>query len=185
VEVGAGLIPAAGGCTETLRRYTNPLGAAGDMEGATRAAFEMIGTAKVSNSGAEAKEMRYLTQADGITMNLDRLLADAKKAALGLATAGYEPFEETEVLVGGKGVKAAMELGVWMMKQGGYASDHDVLIGGKLAHVLAGGDLSAPSMVSVDYMLGLELEAFLSLCGEEKTQQRIESLLKTGRPLRN
>jgi 3-hydroxyacyl-CoA dehydrogenase len=72
-----------------------------------------------------------------------------------------------------------------MMKQGGYASDHDVLIGNKLAHVLAGGDLSAPSMVSPEYMLGLELEAFLSLCGEQKTQQRIESLLKTGRPLRN
>jgi 3-hydroxyacyl-CoA dehydrogenase len=102
-----------------------------------------------------------------------------------LATAGYEPFEETEVLVGGKGVKASMELGVWMMKQGGYASDHDVLIGTRLAHVLAGGELTSPSMVSVDYMLGLELEAFLSLCGEQKTQQRIESLLKTGQPLRN
>ncbi|MDA0206009.1 MAG: 3-hydroxyacyl-CoA dehydrogenase/enoyl-CoA hydratase family protein [Acidobacteria bacterium] len=185
VEVGAGLIPAAGGCTETLRRYTNPLGADGDLEGATRSVYEMIGTAKVSNSGAEAKEMRYLTQADGVTMNLDRLLADAKQAALGLATAGYEPFEETDVLVGGKGVKASMELGVWMMKQGGYASDHDVLIGQRLAHVLAGGELTSPSMVSVDYMLGLEIEAFLSLAGEEKTQQRIESLLKTGRPLRN
>jgi 3-hydroxyacyl-CoA dehydrogenase len=185
VEVGAGVIPAAGGCAETLRRHTNPLGLNGDLESATRAVFETIGTAKVSNSAAEAKEMRYLAESDGVTMNRDRLLADAKKAALGLVAAGYETAEESDVLVGGNGVKASMELGVWMMKQGGYASDHDVLIGKKLAHVLAGGDLSEPAMVSVDYMVGLELEAFLSLSGEEKTQQRIESLLKTGRPLRN
>lgn len=185
VEVGAGLIPAAGGCAETLRRHTNPMGLNGDLESATRVVFETIGTAKVSNSWAEAKQMRYLTESDGVTMNRDRLLADAKKAALGLVAAGYETAEESHVVVGGKAVKASMELGVWMMKQGGYASDHDVLIGNKLAHVLAGGNLSAPSMVSVDYMLALELEAFLSLCGEEKTQQRIESLLKTGRPLRN
>lgn len=185
VEVGAGLIPAAGGCTETLRRYNNPIGVDGNLESATRTVFETIGTAKVSNSAAEAKEMRYLNASDGITMNLDRLLADAKNTALGMVAAGYEPYEETDVVAGGKAVKASMELGVWMMKQGGYASDHDVMIGKKLAHVLAGGDLTSPSMVSVDYMLGLELEAFMSLCGEEKTQQRMESLLKTGRPLRN
>ena len=185
VEVGVGLIPAAGGCTEMLRRATEGLDAKDDVTSQTLAVLEMIGMAKVSNSAAEARQMRLLRPADGVTMNRDRLLGEAKKAAQGLATAGYEPPEESPILVGGRGVRAALELRLWMMRQAEWASDHDVHVGKKLANVLAGGDLSEASLVSEEYLLGLEREAFLSLCGEQKTQQRIEHILKTGKPLRN
>ncbi len=185
VEVGVGLIPAAGGCAETVRRATRHLAPAGDITRASQAVFERIGTAKVANSAAEAREWDYLSDQDGISMNRDRLLADAKAAALALRTAGYESPEDDQILVGGKGVKASLELGAWMMRQAHWASEHDLLIGKKLAHVLAGGDLSLPSYVSREYLFGLEREAFMSLAGEEKTQQRIEHTLKTGQPLRN
>ena len=185
VEVGVGLIPAAGGCAETVRRATEHLDPRGDITRASQAAFERIGTAKVANSAAEAREWDYLSDRDGVTMNRDRLLADAKAAAIAMHTAGYEPPEDAEILVGGRGVKAALELGAWMMRQAQWASDHDLLIAKKLAHVLAGGDLSLPGYVSRDYLLGLEREAFLSLAGEEKTQQRIQHTLETGKPLRN
>ncbi len=185
VEVGVGLIPAAGGCTEVVRRLSAGLDLKSNLEGPAGDAFQMIGTAKVSNSAAEAREMGLLRASDGITMNRDRLLAEAKKVAQALATAGYEPPEETPILVGGRAVRASMELRLWMMRQAMWASDHDAHIGKKLANVLAGGDLTEQAYVSEEYLLGLEREAFLSLCGEQKTQQRIEHLLKTGRPLRN
>ncbi|MBI1354199.1 MAG: 3-hydroxyacyl-CoA dehydrogenase [Acidobacteria bacterium] len=185
VEVGVGLVPAAGGCAEVTRRYTAGLDAKDDVTAHMLSAFEMIGTAKVSNSAAEAREMRLLRASDGVTMNRDRLLAEAKKAAQGLATAGYEPPEETPILVGGRGVRAALELRLWMMRQAEWAGDYDVHVGKKLANVLAGGDLTEPAFVSEEYLLGLEREAFLSLCGEQKTQARIEHILKTGKPLRN
>ena len=185
VEVGVGLIPGAGGCVELLRRHTAGLTPADDTIPATRAAFETIGMAKVSGSATEATERKFLRPTDGVTMNRDRLLADAKQAALGLVAAGYEPVETSEVLVGGKQALAALELGLWMMQQGMYASEYDVEIGKRLAQVLSGGPLTEPTLVSADYLLGLEKEAFLSLCGEERTQQRMGHLLKTGKPLRN
>jgi 3-hydroxyacyl-CoA dehydrogenase len=185
VEVGVGLIPAAGGCTEVVRRLSAGFDLKSNLEGPVGDAFQMIGTAKVSNSAAEAREMGLLRASDGITMNRDRLLAEAKKVALALATAGYEPPEETPILVGGRAVRASLELRLWLMRQAMWASDHDAHIGKKLANVLSGGDLTEQAYVSEEYLLGLEREAFLSLCGEQKTQQRIEHLLKTGRPLRN
>ena len=118
-------------------------------------------------------------------MNRDRLIADAKNTARSLALGGYQPPPKTEILAGGTGTLAALELGLYMMHEAAYISDYDVHVGKKLAQVLAGGRLSQPSLVSEEYMLGLEREAFASLCGEQKSQQRMEHLLKTGRPLRN
>ena len=185
VEVGAGLIPAAGGCTQLLRRYTEGLGMNDNLIPPTRAVFEKIGLAKVSSSAAEAREWRFLRPVDAVTMNRDRLIADAKQAVLNLAAAGYEPSLQGEVLVGGSSVFAALQLDLYLAHEAGYISDYDRHVGRKLAHVLSGGPLSQASLVSEDYLLGLEREAFLSLCGEQKTQQRMEHILKTGKPLRN
>ena len=185
VEVGVGLIPAGGGCKELLRRHTELLSVTDDLVAATRNVFQLIGMAKVSNSAAEARQWRLLRPVDSITMNRDRLIADAKQTALSLAAANYEPAPRPEVLVGGKGVRATLQLGLYLMHEAARISDYDRLVGRKLANVLAGGGLSQPSWVSEEYMLNLEREAFLSLCGEEKTQQRMEHILKTGKPLRN
>ena len=185
VEVGAGLIPAGGGCKELLRRHTELLSVRDDLVAATRKVFQLIGMAKVSSSAAEARQWRLLRPLDSITMNRDRLIADAKQTALSLAGANYGPRPRPEVLVGGKGVRATMQLGLYLMHEAGEISDYDRLVGRKLANVLAGGGLSQASWVSEEYMLNLEREAFLSLCGEEKTQQRMEHILKTGKPLRN
>jgi len=185
VEAGAGLIPAAGGCKELLRRNTAGLTPADDLIAPTRAAFEKIGMAKVANSAAEAREWRFLRPVDGVTMNRERLLADAKKTALALAGADYRPPAATEVLAGGRAALAAMKLDLYLMQEAAYISAHDAHIGRKLAETLSGGDLTQPAFVSEEYLLGLEKEAFLSLCGEEKTQQRMDHLLKTGKPLRN
>ena len=185
VEVGAGLIPAAGGCTQLLRRHTDGLDMNDNLIPPTRTVFEKIGMARVSSSAAEAQQWRFLRSVDAITMNRDRLIADAKQAVLNLAAAGYEPTLRREVLVGGSAVLAALELDIYLAREGGYISDYDRHIGRKLAHVLAGGPLSQASLVSEDYLLDLEREAFLTLCGEEKTQQRMEHILKTGKPLRN
>ena len=185
VEVGAGLIPAAGGCTELLRRHTAGLDPHQDLTPATRAVFERIGMAKVSNSSAEARDWKLLRSGDRITMNRDRLLADARQAAHQLASASYEPRTKTDVLVGGQGVLAALELDLYLMHEARFISEYDRHIGHKLARVLSGGPLSQPSAVSEEYLLGLEKEAFLSLCGEAKTQDRMSHILKTGKPLRN
>lgn len=185
VEVGVGLIPAAGGCTEMMRRATAALDEGDDVTKQTLEVFERIGMAKVASSAAEAKEWNYLRPTDDITMNRDRLLAEAKKAAQALALAGYEVQEPKPILVGGRGVRAALDLRLWTMRQALWASDYDVLVGKRLANVVAGGDLTQVSFVSEEYMLGLEREAFLGLCGEAKTRERIEHLLKTGKPLRN
>ena len=185
VEVGAGLIPAAGGCTELLRRHTASLQAKHDLTPATQAVFEQIGMAKVSNSAEEAREWNLLRPADLITMNRDHLLADARQTAQLLAAAPYQPPPRSEILVGGQGTLAALNLAIYLMHEASYISDYDRHIGSKLATVLAGGPLSQPAWVSEDYLLGLEKEAFLSLCGEEKTQQRMSHILETGKPLRN
>ena len=185
VEVGVGLIPAGGACKELVRRHTERLSVTDDLTPATRAVFQMIGQAKVSGSAAEARQWQLLRPVDSITMNRDRLIADAKQSALSLAAANYEPAPRPQILVGGKGVRATMQLGLYLMHEAAQISDHDRLVGQKLANVLAGGGLSQASFVSEEYMLNLEREAFLSLCGEEKTQQRMEHILKTGKPLRN
>ena len=185
VEVGAGLIPAAGGCFELLRRHTEGRTVTDDLTPATRQVFQIIGMAQVSNSAAEARERRFLQSSDGVTINRDRLLEDALLTALSLSAMGYQPKPAPEVLVGGEGVRAALELDLYLMHEARYISDYDLAIGRKLANVLAGGALTQAAVVSEDYLLGLEKEAFLSLCGEQKTQDRMEHILNTGKPLRN
>jgi 3-hydroxyacyl-CoA dehydrogenase len=174
VEVGVGLIPAGGGCKEMLIRSHD-----------VKKIFEQIGFAKVSGSAAEARQMRYLRDGDGISMNPERLVEDAKQLALSLVP-GYAPGEpRTDIAVSGDEGFALMKLGVWTAHKGGYISDWDAVIGEKLAYVLSGGRLTGTPQVSEQYLLDLEREAFLSLCGNPKTQHRIAHMLKTGKPLRN
>lgn len=174
VECGVGLIPGGGGCKELLARGLD-----------VKKAFELIGFAKASSSAQEAREFGYLREGDGISMNKERLIDDAKTLALSLV-AGHAPgAPRTDVTVTGEDGLALMKLGVWMARQGGYISDYDVVVGEKLAHVLSGGRLTGSQQVSEQYLLDLEREAFLSLCGRPETQARISHMLKTGKPLRN
>jgi 3-hydroxyacyl-CoA dehydrogenase len=174
VETGVGLIPAGGGTKEMLLR-----------SGAQKA-FETIGFAKASTSAPDARRLDYLREVDGITMNRDRCVYDAKQLALARVREGYlPPPKPSAIPVGGDPVRALLDLGVHLAWRGGRISDHDALIGRKLAWVLAGGSLPSASKVSEDHLLDLEREAFLSLCGEPKTLERIQHTLKTGKPLRN
>jgi 3-hydroxyacyl-CoA dehydrogenase len=174
VEVGVGLIPGGGGCKEMLLRL-----------GDSRKVFETIGMAKVSSSGEDARTLGFLRDCDGISMNPNRLIGDAKELALSLKK-DYKPgVPRTDVKVGGESAFAMLKLGAWTMRQGGYISDHDVVVAEKLANVLSGGRLTGEQTVSEQYLLDLEREAFLSLCGNPKTQERIRYMLKTGKPLRN
>ena len=186
VEFGVGLIPGGGGTKEmTLRtaaKYED-----GEPEfNLLRNTYMTISTAKVSTSAAEAFDLGFLRRGDEIVVNSNRVIAQAKAAALDLADAGYtQPMQKTNVKVHGKGALAMFKTGVYAMQQGNYISTHDQLIADKLAYVMCGGDLSAPTEVSEQYLLDLEREAFLSLCGERKTLERIQSILTTGKPLRN
>jgi 3-hydroxyacyl-CoA dehydrogenase len=191
VEAGVGLIPAGGGSKEKLLRAleTGPANARGDelaIFEALKRSFEAIGIAKVSTSAAEARALGYLRASDGITMNCNRLLADAKRTARELADAGYAaPQMRMDISAPGESVLATLKGHVWMMRQAEYISDHDVKVANWAAHVLCGGNVTAGTIVSEQYLLDLEREAFLSLCGEKKTQERIAFTLKTGKPLRN
>ena len=145
-----------------------------------------IATAKVSTSAHEAIDLNYIRKRDRITLHKSRLLADAKEAALLLAEQGYtQPAQRKDIKVLGKGGMALFLAGIYGMRQGHYISDHDQKIAEKIAYVLCGGELSYPQMVSEQYLLDLEREAFLSLSGEKKTLERIQSLLQGGKPLRN
>ena len=172
VEVGVGLIPAAGGCKEMLVRLRDP-----------RKVFELIGMAKVSTSAEDARSLGLLHKADRISMNPERLVCDAKRVALSLGSTHAPGAPLTNIPVSGEAGYAAMKLGAWMMRQGDFISDHDMLIAEKLAHVLSGGRNA--QTVSEQHLLDLEREAFLSLCGMPKTQERIAYMLKNGKPLRN
>ncbi|HLX44503.1 MAG TPA: 3-hydroxyacyl-CoA dehydrogenase/enoyl-CoA hydratase family protein [Bryobacteraceae bacterium] len=174
VEVGVGVIPGAGGCKEMLLRLNDP-----------RRVFELIGMAKVSSSAEEARQLGFLNSSDRVSMNPYRLIGDAKELALSLVH-DYRPgFPRTDIKVGGDSAFAMLKLGAWTMRQGGYISDYDVVVAEKLANVLSGGRLTGEQMVSEQYLLDLEREAFLSLCGNPKTQERMQYMLKTGKPLRN
>jgi 3-hydroxyacyl-CoA dehydrogenase len=185
VEVGVGLIPGGGGTKEMLVRAMHGAPARGDALPFVQSAFETIAFATVSTSAADAQQLRYLREYDGVTMNRERLLADAKALALDRVRAGYQRPQPQPIPVGGEGVKAALKLGVHLAWRAGRISDHDALIGRTLAHVLAGGTLPCATTVSEAQMLDLEREAFLKLCGERKTLERIQYTLKTGKPLRN
>jgi 3-hydroxyacyl-CoA dehydrogenase len=186
VEVGVGLIPAGGGTKEMLLRATGDGPRAADTSGEIQAAFETIGFARVSASGPDARRLGYLRDVDGVSMNRERVIADAKTRALARVAEGYvPPRRRTGIPVGGAGTMAALSLGVHLAWRAGRISAHDALIGRKLAWVLAGGDIPHATTTSEEALLDLEREAFLSLVGEPKTLERIGYTLKTGKVLRN
>ncbi|HBY63272.1 MAG TPA: hypothetical protein DEH78_25905 [Solibacterales bacterium] len=174
VEVGVGLIPAGGGCKELIARLKDP-----------RRVFELIGMAKVSSCAEDARAMGLLDRQAGISMNAERLIEDAKRAALALAREYKPGLPRTDIKVTGESGYAAMRLGAWMMRQAGYITEYDMVIAEKLAHILSGGRLSGEPLVSEQHLLDLEREAFLSLSGDARTHARMEHMLKTGKPLRN
>jgi 3-hydroxyacyl-CoA dehydrogenase len=186
VELGVGVIPAGCGTKEMAKRVAESY-IPGDIElNNLQNAFMNIAMAKVATSAHEAKEMRYLRPQDGITVNRSRLLFDAKNAALQLATQGYMPPQKNpKIKVQGKNALALFKASIHGMLKGGYISEHDAKVANKLAYVISGGDLSYPQLVSEQYLLDLEREAFMSLCGERKTLERIQSVLTKGKPIRN
>jgi 3-hydroxyacyl-CoA dehydrogenase len=148
--------------------------------------FETIATAKVSTSADEARGLGFLSSSDRITMNRERVLSDAKARALELVRAGYEPpVMRTDIPGPGENIFATLKMGVYLMRQADYISDHELKLGTKIAEVLCGGNVTPGTLVSEQYLLDLEREAFKSLCGEKKTQERIQFTLKTGKTLRN
>jgi 3-hydroxyacyl-CoA dehydrogenase len=187
VEVGVGLIPAGAGTKEMVARAAEQMApGATDFLPTIQRAFELIAFAKTSASGADAQRLGYLRPVDSITMNRDRLMADAKARALQRVRDGYQPPPpRTAIPVGGNSVAATLKLGVHLAWRAGRISDHDALIGRKLATIMGGGDVPHPTTVSEQRLLDLEREAFLSLVAERKTQERIQHTLKTGKPLRN
>lgn len=188
VEVGVGLIPAGGGTKEMLLRNIDgiPADSEADLFPSVKRAFETIGLAKVSTSALEARRLGYTRETDSYSMNRDHLIGDAKNAALCLAKGGYcAPRARKNIPVLGEPGIANLVVGLHLMREAGYISEYDALIGRKLAHVLCGGDLSSKTLVSEQYLLDLEREAFLSLLGERKTQERMKHMLETGKPLRN
>jgi 3-hydroxyacyl-CoA dehydrogenase len=189
VEVGVGIIPAGGGTKEMLVRAMDSIPknlADADPFPFVKRAFETIAMAKVATSAEEARSFGFLSSDDSISMNGDRLIADAKKEVLALAASGYvQPQQRTDVLALGQSALSTFKLGIHQMKRGGYISDHDAEIGEQLARILTGGDLNHPTRVSEQYLLDLEREAFLKLVGMRKTQERLAHMLKTGKALRN
>jgi 3-hydroxyacyl-CoA dehydrogenase len=187
VEVGVGLIPAGGGTKEMVARAVEQMPAGTqDLLPFVQRAFETIAFAKTSTSAPDAQRLGYLRQTDSVTMNRERLLADAKARALQRVRDGYQPpVPRAAIPVGGDPVAAPLKLGVHLAHRAGRISDHDALIGRKLATIMAGGSLPHATTVSEQHLLDLEREAFMSLVAERKTQERIAHTLKTGKPLRN
>jgi len=199
VEVGVGLLPGGGGCKEMLLRAVDGATAArgGKISGealagsiemleAMKRAFETIATAKVSTSAHEARGLGFLIDSDRISMNRERVLSDAKARALEIVRAGYEPpVPRTDIPAPGENLLATLKMGVHLMRQGDFITDYEVKLGAKIAEVLCGGNVTPGMLVSEQYILDLEREGFKSLCGEKKTQERIQYTLKTGKTLRN
>jgi len=195
VETGVGLIPGGGGTKEMLIRANEHAAGGEDLDlfHTMKPVFETIAMAKVGTSAEECRELGFLRREDGVSMNRDRLVADAKEAALALVRGGYQPaaasFQEgaqnTQIKVLGEQFLAGAKLVIHMMQRGGFISEYDAHVARKLGNILAGGPLTSPQLVSEQYVLDLEREAFVSLCGEKKTQERIAHTLKTGKPLRN
>lgn len=187
VEIGMGLIPAGGGTKEMVRRIVNPplRTKNADALAYLQRVFEQIGLAKVSTSAQEAFEMGILGPSDRIVMNRDWLLTEAKKEVLHMASSGYHRPLPEQVYAAGRDALAALRVGIYMMKEGGYITEYEAHIGNKLAYVMTGGELSSPTWVDEQYLLDLEREAFVSLCGEAKTMERIWTFLQSGKRIRN
>lgn len=188
VELGVGVIPAGGGTKEFLLRMLDqaPANKEVDLFPYVRQAFETIGMAKVATSAVEAKKFGFLRDEDGVTMNAEKVIFDAKQRVLAMAQTGYRmPVPRTDIPVLGKAAYANMLVGLYMFREGKYISEYDEHIAKKLAYVLSGGNFVGTQYVSEQYLLDLEREAFLSLLGERKTQERMAHMLKKGKPLRN
>lgn len=194
VEVGVGLLPGAGGCKEMALRAVESAhsirpegrGESVELMEAMKKTFETIAMAKVSTSAYEAKGLGYLRSSDGVSMNRERVLSDAKSQALELVKLGYKaPVPRMDIPAPGENILATLKLGVHLMREGEFITDHEVKIGNKVAEVICGGAITPGTPVSEQYLLDLEREGFKSLCGEKKTQERIAFTLKTGKPLRN
>jgi 3-hydroxyacyl-CoA dehydrogenase len=188
VEVGVGLIPAGGGCKELLRRVVSPaMRAGGDVPALpfVQRVLETIGTAKVATSALEARELGFLSEDDRVVLHPDHLLHAAKREVLALAEAYRPPVRDRSIYAAGLPTLAALEMGVRTLQWSGLASEYDVVIGTRLARVLCGGELSEPQWVDEEHVLALEREAFVDLVHEQKTMERIQHLLTTGKPLRN
>jgi 3-hydroxyacyl-CoA dehydrogenase len=189
VEVGVGLIPGAGGCKEMIRRNVSPVlrrTPNADPVPLLQNVLQTVGAAKVSTSGAEARSLGFLGEADRVVMNRDHLLFEAKIEVLELAAAGYAPpVREASCYASGRDVRAALKAGVYVLQQGGYMSEYDAYITNRLAYILCGGDLSTPQWTSEQHFLDLEREVFLELLKQPKTHERIQHMLATGKPLRN
>lgn len=186
VEVGAGVIPAGGGVKEVLRRIVNPVMRIenGDVFAPMQKIFQMVGQGKVARSAEEARDYGFLSESDRIVMNRAHLIAEAKREVLHLAP-DYRPPNPEPIYAAGRDTLAALRMAIFTFREGEYISEYDTHVGGHLARVLTGGELSRPQWVDPWYILDLEREAFLSLAGEEKTQARMWHLLQTGTPLRN
>jgi 3-hydroxyacyl-CoA dehydrogenase len=194
VEVGVGLLPGAGGCKEMLLRAVDSAesirpggrGESVELMEAMKRIFETIATAKVATSAPEARGLGFLRDSDNITMNRERVLSDAKARALEMVRAGYEPPQpRTDIPAPGENILASLKMGVHLMRQGDYITEYEVKLATKVAEVLCGGNVTPGTPVSEQYILDLEREGFKSLCGEKKTQERIQYTLKTGKTLRN
>ena len=198
VEVGIGLLPGGGGCKEMLLRAVDNAAAIRpgsskstsnetvELVEAMKKTFETIATAKVGTSAAEARGMGFLDRSDSITMNRDRVLADAKARAQELFRGGYQaPVPRTDIPAPGENMLATLKMGIYFMRQGEFITEHEAKLGTKIAEVLCGGNVTPGSLLSEQYLLDLEREGFKSLCGEKKTQERIQFTLKTGKTLRN
>jgi 3-hydroxyacyl-CoA dehydrogenase len=188
VEAGIGLVPGGGGLKEIVRRASAWAAQVpdGDPYPWLRRGFEAAGQAKVSTSAHEARAMGFLQPTDGIVFNRQRVIAEAKRRAIALAQQGWTPPDPNEpITIVGAPAGASFLLGAQLFEWSGYASAHDKLIGEKIGHVLSGGMGPTKKVVTAQYLLDLEREAFVSLCGEQKTRDRIAHTLKTGKPLRN
>jgi 3-hydroxyacyl-CoA dehydrogenase len=187
IELGIGVIPGGGGTKEFVLRAADEMHEDEPETITLKNRFFTIATAKVSTSAFEAFNLGILRKGrDMVSMNQGRRISEAKQAVIELYEDGYVmPVERTDIKVLGRSALGALYAGINGMWRGNYATDHDVVVAKKLAYVMCGGDLSEPSRVSEQYLLDLEREAFLSLCGEKKTLERIQAVLKTGRPIRN
>ncbi len=185
VEAGVGLIPAGGGSKEILIRHLQKMPPGGDPLPYLRRAFEAVAMAKVSRSALEAKQIGYFAASDTFSMNTDRLVEDAKHIVLQMSKTYRQPQPRKDILLAGRSGFAYLQVGIYLMREAGFISDYDRKIGEKIAWILTGGDLTQATLVDEQFVLDLEREAFLSLLGERKTQERIQHMLKTGKPLRN
>jgi 3-hydroxyacyl-CoA dehydrogenase len=187
VEMGVGLIPAGGGTTELLRRFMNRVSEDDNADPLPhlKDVFKIIGMAKVSESASQAKSIGYLNESDPIVMNKDLLLVSAKREARLMADRGYQPPAQPMIPVQGKTGFSALKLMMYIMEESGWITEYDAVVGEKIAYVLSGGNVSDPQEISEDALLALEREAFLDLLEDQRTLDRMEHMLKTGKPLRN